>query len=137
MEAGLRPWPKPWQNLRSSRATELADKFPSHVCAAWLGHTEAVADEFYRQVTDDHFARAIGERTLAEGPESGPVKTEKGQNRSQQDMAECTHKKDRVTKKPAKSRGKAAKSETTQLLANSYRSLKVGDTGFEPVTSAV
>ena len=57
--AGLEPWPKPWQNLRVSRATELTDSFPSHVCAAWLGHSEAVADEFYRQVTDDHFARAL------------------------------------------------------------------------------
>lgn len=57
-QAGLTPWPKPWQNLRATRATELADAFPSHVCAAWLGHTEAVADAFYRQLTDDHFARA-------------------------------------------------------------------------------
>jgi len=56
--AGLTPWPKPWQNLRATRATELADRFPSHVCAAWLGHTEAIADEFYRQVTDEHFERA-------------------------------------------------------------------------------
>ncbi len=56
--AGLKPWPKPWQNMRSTRATELADCFPSHVCAAWLGHTEAVANEFYRQITDEHFERA-------------------------------------------------------------------------------
>jgi integrase len=51
---------KPWQNCRVSRATEMADQFPSHVCAAWLGHTEKIADAFYRQVTDDHFAKAIG-----------------------------------------------------------------------------
>jgi integrase len=56
--AGLKPWGKPWQNMRASRATELADKYPSHVCAAWLGHTEAIADEFYRTVTDEHFERA-------------------------------------------------------------------------------
>ena len=53
-----KPWPKPWQNMRASRATDLADQFPSHVCAAWLGHTEAVANEFYRQVTDEHFVKA-------------------------------------------------------------------------------
>lgn len=56
--AGLDAWPKPWQNLRATRATELAEIFPSHVAAAWLGHSEAVADEHYRQVTDDHFDRA-------------------------------------------------------------------------------
>jgi len=57
--AGWKPWPKLWQNMRATRATELADRFPSHVCAKWLGHTEAVADEFYRQVTDEHFTKAV------------------------------------------------------------------------------
>lgn len=60
LRAGLKPWPKLFQNLRASRATELADLFPSHVCAAWLGHTEKIADGFYRQVTDAHFQRATG-----------------------------------------------------------------------------
>lgn len=57
--AGLAAWPKLFINLRSSRATELRDHFPSHVCAAWLGHTEAIADRHYRQVTDEHFEQAI------------------------------------------------------------------------------
>ncbi|MEX1230753.1 MAG: phage integrase SAM-like domain-containing protein [Planctomycetaceae bacterium] len=57
--AGLKAWPKLFVNLRASRATELADQFPSHVCAAWLGHTEAIADRHYRQVTDEHFEQAI------------------------------------------------------------------------------
>lgn len=59
-QAGVKPWPKLWQNLRASRATELADLFPSHVAAAWLGHTERIADSFYRTVTDTHFERATG-----------------------------------------------------------------------------
>ncbi len=66
--AGLVPWPKPWQNMRATRATELADEFPSHVCAGWLGHTEAVADAHYRMTTDDHFKRAVsgGEKSVAQ-----------------------------------------------------------------------
>ncbi len=60
VRAGEKPWAKLWQNLRVSRATELADEFPSHVCAAWLGHSEKIADAFYRQTTDAHFERAIG-----------------------------------------------------------------------------
>jgi len=63
--AGLRPWPKPWQNLRASRATELADLYPSHVCSAWLGHSEKIADAFYRQVLDEHFRKATAEPTPA------------------------------------------------------------------------
>ncbi|MCC5828286.1 MAG: tyrosine-type recombinase/integrase [Phycisphaeraceae bacterium] len=58
--AGLEAWPKVWQNLRASRATDLVERFPSHVAAAWLGHTERIADAHYRQVTDEHFARATG-----------------------------------------------------------------------------
>jgi hypothetical protein len=44
--------------LRSSRAKELADHFPSHVGAARLGHTEAGADKFYRQTAAAHFPKA-------------------------------------------------------------------------------
>jgi hypothetical protein len=60
LKAGEKPWMKLWQNLRVSRATELADLYPSHVCAAWLGHSEKITDALYRQVTDAHFDRAIG-----------------------------------------------------------------------------
>ena len=71
-KAGVKPWPKLWQNLRATRATELADLYPSHVCAAWLGHTERIADAFYRQVTDDHFAKATasqeGQKKAAQNP---------------------------------------------------------------------
>jgi len=74
--AGLTPWLKPWQNLRATRATELADLFPSHVCAAWLGHSEKIADEHYRQVTDEHFARATGAK-------SGAPKSETAQKPAQ------------------------------------------------------
>jgi integrase len=57
--AGLSPWPKLFQNLRASRATELVQSFPSYVAAAWLGHCEAIAEKHYWQVTDAHFERAI------------------------------------------------------------------------------
>ena len=57
--AGLQPWEKLFVNMRASRATELADRFPGHLCAAWLGHSEKIADAHYRQVTDAHFKMAI------------------------------------------------------------------------------
>lgn len=60
-DAGCKPWPKLWQNLRSSRATELVETFPGHVVSAWLGHSEKIADKHYRQVTDEHFAKASKE----------------------------------------------------------------------------
>lgn len=56
--AGVPVPPKPFINLRASRATELVEEFPSHVCAAWLGHSEKIADAHYRQVNEQHFLRA-------------------------------------------------------------------------------
>jgi integrase len=58
--AGLEPWPKLFNNLRSSCQTELEEHFPSHVVCAWLGNSERVAREHYLQVTEAHFERAIG-----------------------------------------------------------------------------
>ncbi|MBI2824396.1 MAG: tyrosine-type recombinase/integrase [Planctomycetia bacterium] len=58
--AGLKPWPKLFQNLRSTRQTELAEEYPAHVVCAWLGNSEAVARRHYLQVTDAHFEKATG-----------------------------------------------------------------------------
>ena len=58
-KAGVVAWPKPWHNLRSTRQTELAEKYPIHVVCAWLGNSRAVAQEHYLQITDAHFAQAI------------------------------------------------------------------------------
>jgi integrase len=38
--AGLEPWPKLFQNLRSTRETELAEKYPLHVVCAWIGNSQ-------------------------------------------------------------------------------------------------
>jgi hypothetical protein len=59
--AGIDPWPRLFHNLRSSRQTELAESFPSHVVCAWLGNSEKIARVHYLQVTDEHFARAAHE----------------------------------------------------------------------------
>jgi hypothetical protein len=58
-KAGLSPWPKTFQNLRSSRQSELLCKNPAHVVAAWLGHSERTAGEFYSQVTEQDFAQGL------------------------------------------------------------------------------
>ncbi len=56
--AGIEPWPKPFQNLRSTRETELSATYPLHVVCAWIGNTARVAVRHYLQLTDDDFARA-------------------------------------------------------------------------------
>ena len=61
---------KLWQNLRATRATELARVFPGHVASAFLGHSERVAQKHYWQVTDEDFkkqAQIRAQQTRAEG----------------------------------------------------------------------
>lgn len=58
-KTGLDVWPKLYQNLRSSRQTELEERFPSHVVCAWLGNSVQVARKHDLQVTDDHFTQAL------------------------------------------------------------------------------
>ena len=57
--AGLQRWPKLFQNLRSTRETELAEDFPMHVVCQWIGNSQPIAAKHYLQVTDDHFSKAV------------------------------------------------------------------------------
>lgn len=58
--AAIPVWEKPFVNCRATRATELAEQWPGHVAAKWLGHSQKVADRHYRQITDQYFAKAAG-----------------------------------------------------------------------------
>src|SRR5262249_59078772 len=57
--AGLKPWPRLNQNLRSPRETELAETFPIHVVAEWLGNSPKTALAHYTQVTEEHYRKAL------------------------------------------------------------------------------
>lgn len=59
--AGLTRWPKPFMALRASRRTELerSGRFANHVLNDWFGHTGAIAETYYLQVTEDDFAMAV------------------------------------------------------------------------------
>ena len=58
-KAGVDPWPRLMQNLRSSRETELAREYPLQTVTAWLGNTPKVALENYLQVRDEDFTKAV------------------------------------------------------------------------------
>ena len=61
VSAGVVQWPRLFQNLRSSRETELAEEYPIQVVTSWLGNSPEVARKHYLQVTDEHFKRASAE----------------------------------------------------------------------------
>jgi integrase len=64
-DAGLTPWPKMFQNLRSTRETELAETYPLHVVCKWIGNSAAIAREHYLQLRDEHFDKATAEAVTA------------------------------------------------------------------------
>src|SRR5262249_27074771 len=57
--AGVKPWPRLYQNMRASRETELAEWFPISVVAEWLGNSPKTALAHYTQVTEEHFQKAL------------------------------------------------------------------------------
>jgi len=56
--AGFKPWPKPFHALRASRETELVERFPVQVVAAWLGNSPKVALKHYLRVLPEHYEKA-------------------------------------------------------------------------------
>jgi integrase len=67
--AGIKSWPRLYQNLRASRETELAEAFPIHVVAEWLGNSPKTALAHYTQVTEDYYRKAL------QNPVQQPVET--------------------------------------------------------------
>jgi integrase len=68
--AGLKVWPRLFHNLRSSRQTELEERFPTHVVCAWLGNSEDIARRHYLQITDEHFGKALSGPSVQNGGEA-------------------------------------------------------------------
>lgn len=74
--AGVDRWPKVFQNLRSTRETELMRAHPAHVACEWIGNTEAVAFKHYAQVTDEDFELASGIVAVAQNVAYHPAERE-------------------------------------------------------------
>jgi site-specific recombinase XerD len=72
-DCGMVPWPKLWQNMRSTRETELIDAgYPIHVVCQWLNNSPAVAIRHYFQVAKDHVQRAV-DNEMTEKPPLGEI----------------------------------------------------------------
>lgn len=64
--AGLNPWPRLFQNLRSSCETELAGRFAIHLVTYWIGNSTPVALRHYLTVRDEDYELAA--RQWAQSP---------------------------------------------------------------------
>ena len=96
--AGLKPWPKLFQNMRATRQTELSGQFPLHVVCDWLGNSAPIAQKHYLQVTEQHFAEAI-----SGGAKRGALSAKRGaQNEAQ-------HSHSTLSQPPAKNKNSPEK----------------------------
>jgi len=125
-KAGIEPWPKLFQNLRSSRQTELTETWPAHIVCAWMGNSEVVARDHYLQLTDEHFARAAGGEGKAGGAESGAAPA----GFASQHVAST---RDEKTLTPES----ATANDEMQLDASTCETTLVGAPGFEPGTKGL
>ena len=124
--AGVEVWPKPFQNMRASRQTELEQKFPTYVVCKWLGNTPHVALKHYLTVTDEDYQKAVQNWGLT-GDKLGtqpPAEPRTG-----------AHEKTRVAQNIGEN---ASFSEVVDILENA----RVAGTGFErepcaPVNSQI
>jgi integrase len=71
--AGVPRFERPFCNLRSSRVTELRQRFDPKVVAVWMGHSESVSAKHYTQVRPEDFAAAVGRTT---DPQTDPKASE-------------------------------------------------------------
>ncbi|MCA9231209.1 MAG: site-specific integrase [Planctomycetales bacterium] len=114
VRAGVEPWPRPWHNMRATRQTELADRFPGHVVCKWLGNNETTAIKHYLRVRDDHFEKAA--QNPAQSVHEQPRKA------AQTDWGEST--------KPLEKQGDA-------LARNRVHKCSVVREGLEPPTKGL
>jgi len=113
-QAGLEPWPKIFQNLRSTRQTELMKDWPEYVVCKWLGNSRRIAREHYLQVTEEHFKQAAQNAAQYPAARSGTEQNVTPDNRMENAVLPLI---------------------TAQC--NSVPQSPLGDTGLEPVTSRV
>lgn len=123
--AGIEPWPKLFQNLRSTRETELMETYPAHVVCGWIGNSESVAQKHYLQLTDEHFAKAV--RAAPDDEFTSPVRRAL-QNPTQQD-AEASRT---VLKKNAPAQQKAPVLPGLMSPCEILQEPKIPLRGFEP-----
>jgi len=61
--AGIGKIPRPFDNMRASRATEVHNQYGAKKESLWIGHSEKIAMKFYLMVTDEDYAIATGKQT--------------------------------------------------------------------------
>jgi len=138
--ASLTPWPRLFQNLRASFATDLAKKYPAYLAARWLGHTPLIAAKHYDQVLDSDFAAASATPLLASTPGAVCRAAQLAGGAAQKAAhSGAIPRYQALSGQPSQEDETAFASAGQRVTAqdSDVSTSMVGDTGLEPVTSCV
>jgi len=130
-KAGLLPWPKLFQNLRSTRETELAESHPIHVVVCWLGNSQAIAAKHYLQVRDEDFDRAAMAPPMGGGAKSGAQDGETGARKQAQPPSADSRQPSQETRKALENQGLR---QVVAVCGETWPSCQVPPVGLEPTT---
>jgi integrase len=126
--AGLTVWPKLFVNLRSTRETELVERFPVHVVTRWLGNSPNIAAKHYLQVTEAHYDRAAS---------AEPQAQRKAQQKAQQSAAGDDEQEMNSLPETCENMDENDCCLAGATADNAWNNVPLGDTGLGPVTSRV
>ena len=122
--AGVPRFERPFCNLRSSRVTELRQRFDPKVVAVWLGHSESISTKHYTQVRPEDFAAAVA--ALPESPE--------GLSQGHSQGHKVTESRGIEGKQKKQNPEKLSVFPGSAISCDSLRVLEVLRVGFEPTT---
>jgi hypothetical protein len=127
--AAHEPWPRVFQSLRASCATDWVEKYPNHVVAKWLGHSPMIAATHDLQARERHFEDVVngaGQGSAGRAKKSVHICVQSKAAATSSD----SHELRQLSEKQLFVRNDASRCEPQQTAI-------VGSTGLEPVTSTV
>jgi hypothetical protein len=129
-KAKIKPWPKLFHAMRSSRETELVQDHPMHVVAAWQRHSPAIANKHYLMIRESDFERANGKTDR----ETADQKILEPENLAQKAAQSATEGGCQTMEQGSLEKRKAQVLPGLSNCDCSLHQLKAEDMGFEPTT---
>lgn len=132
--AGLKTWPKPFQNLRSTRETELFKLTGGNIKAVceWIGNSPAVAMQHYAQVTEADMRQAAELAILNKAKTKVQDRVQTPDATPEINRKDSQERKKRVVVTPSNYNTLQQKEKACMSLQNAGFSHPMGRAGFEP-----
>jgi len=131
--AGHKPWPRLFQNLRASCATDWVERYPNHVVAKWLGHSPMIAATHYLQTRERHFEDVVtggGKATVPAPPDGASASVHICVQSKAATTSSDSHESRHLGRKHVIVRNDANRCEPRKTVV-------VGGEGLEPPTPSV